>query len=44
MGKSHLISFASLLLLNLKTNSNIYIMYSSKELKDKDNELVDAVR
>ena len=44
MGKSHLIGFASLLLLNLKPEANVYIVYSSEDLMKKDAHLFEAVK
>ena len=43
MGKSHLISFAALLLLSSNPEAKVYIMYSHSELMDKDYKLVDAI-
>lgn len=44
MGKSHLITFASVLLLQSKPNAHVYIIYSTENLMKKDAELIEQVR
>ena len=44
MGKSILICFASLLLLHHKNDANVYIVYSSEELLEKDEELIKILK
>ena len=44
MGKSHLIAFATLLLLNLKPESTIYVVFSSRDLMNKDAGMIEAVK
>ena len=44
MGKSHLIAFATLLLLNLKPDSAIYVVFSSRDLMNKDAGMIEAVK
>ena len=44
MGKSHLIAFTSMLLIDSKPDSSIYVVYSSKDLLDKDTPMLDGIK
>ena len=43
MGKSHMIALVTTLLVNLKPDSNIYVVYSNQGLLDKDDPLMNVV-
>lgn len=44
LGKSHLMSFLAMLLLDAKPDSTIYLVYSTLDLMEKDSEMINAVK
>ena len=44
LGKSHLMSFLTMLLLDTKPDSTIYLVYSTHDLLENDSEMIDVVK